>query len=152
MTGPAGVGKTTTLRVLARELDIDLIEWGDGIEEWSIGDGISRESAASKLSSFLARHAYAPLSFASTSQPKPKRRLLVMSSLPNLSHPASREAFQSALLQFAQSFQSQSCPLVIISSASGDGGRAEESWMDRDRGETGIGKEIKDSAWCQTVE
>ena len=152
MTGPAGVGKTTTLKVLARELDIDLIEWGDGVEEWSIGDGISRESAASKLSSFLSRHAYAPLDFASSSQHKPRRRLLVMSSLPNIAHPASREAFHEALLQFAHSYQSQSYPLVIIASASGDGGRAEESWMDRDKGETGIGKEIKDSAWCQTVE
>jgi cell cycle checkpoint protein len=106
----------------------------------------------SKLSSFLSRHAYAPLEFASRSDHRPRRRLLLMSSLPNLSHPATRQAFYAALQDFAQSFQSQSCPLVIIASASGDGGRAAESWMERDRAESDIGKEIRDSAWCRTIE
>jgi cell cycle checkpoint protein len=42
LTGPAGVGKTTALKVLARALDVELIEWGDGVEEWSLGDGFSK--------------------------------------------------------------------------------------------------------------
>ena len=39
LTGPAGTGKTTTLRVLAQQMGIELVEWGEGVEEWSIGGG-----------------------------------------------------------------------------------------------------------------
>jgi len=42
LTGPAGGGKTTAIRVVAKELGIDLVEWGEGAEEWSLGGGIGK--------------------------------------------------------------------------------------------------------------
>lgn len=40
MTGPAGAGKTTTVRLLAEQMEVDIIEWGESVEEWSLGNGI----------------------------------------------------------------------------------------------------------------
>ena len=40
LTGPAGIGKTTSIRVIARQMGIELVEWGEGIEEWSLGGGV----------------------------------------------------------------------------------------------------------------
>lgn len=33
LTGPAGTAKTTTIRVLAKELDFDVLEWRNTLEE-----------------------------------------------------------------------------------------------------------------------
>lgn len=40
MTGPAGAGKTTTVRLLAEQMGVNIIEWGESVEEWSLGNGI----------------------------------------------------------------------------------------------------------------
>lgn len=40
LSGPAGTGKTTTIRLLAEEMGMDLVEWSEEVEEWSIGPGI----------------------------------------------------------------------------------------------------------------
>lgn len=44
MTGPAGSGKTTTVRLLAEQMGVDIIEWGESVEEWSLGTGIGKLS------------------------------------------------------------------------------------------------------------
>jgi cell cycle checkpoint protein len=172
LTGPAGVGKTTTIRVLAKELGIELLEWSEGVEEWGMSglDGRSialgayadaarltkfsaiaaREGLTSKMLSFLSRNRYSSLPLNAvdsrsiaysqrgrTSQhdsghpPAAPRRLMLLSSLPNLSSPTTRQVFQAALLEYAQSYTPGSCPLVIIVSDTGSAGRAETSWMDR---------------------
>ena len=116
-----------------------------------------------KLSSFLSRNSFTPLSLtqstgqASSSSAKPKPRVLLLSSIPNLSHPPTKEAFHAALLAFCQTYTPTSCPLVIIHSSAGSGGRAEESWMDRDRGAIDgvteiLGKDIRDGPYYQEVE
>jgi cell cycle checkpoint protein len=40
LSGPAGSGKTTTVRTIAKEMGIDLIEWGEGADESTIGSGL----------------------------------------------------------------------------------------------------------------
>lgn len=42
LTGPAGTGKTTTVKVLAKGMGVDLVEWGEGVEERSIGSGLGK--------------------------------------------------------------------------------------------------------------
>ncbi len=36
LTGPAGVGKTTTIQVLTKELGVECVEWTEGVEEWGM--------------------------------------------------------------------------------------------------------------------
>lgn len=40
LSGPAGVGKTTTLKVVAKELNVEVVEWEEGAEEWSLAGQI----------------------------------------------------------------------------------------------------------------
>ena len=42
LTGPAGTGKTTVVRVLAEQMGIQIIEWGEGVEEGSVGRGFGQ--------------------------------------------------------------------------------------------------------------
>ncbi|PCH37104.1 Rad17-domain-containing protein [Wolfiporia cocos MD-104 SS10] len=65
LTGPAGTAKTTTLRVLARELDIEILEWNNSLDDrfrndhdYSEGTGggeLEYESVADRFQAFLAR-------------------------------------------------------------------------------------------------
>ncbi|KAK4685335.1 cell cycle checkpoint protein, partial [Tremellales sp. Uapishka_1] len=159
LTGPAGTGKTTSVRLIAQQMGLEVLEWGEGVEESSLGWGFDRESSTAKFTTFLARHSYPSLPTSSTSstssssaQPQ-KPRILLMTSLPNLSHYATKETFHQALLSFCKTYSSSSCPLVIVHSDAGMGGRAEESWMERDRGGREgaievVGKDVKDGPWC----
>jgi hypothetical protein len=57
LTGPAGAGKTTSVRLIAMEMGIDVIEWGEGVEEYSLGGGggfgeLLEDSACIHLRSF----------------------------------------------------------------------------------------------------
>ena len=47
--------------------------------------------------------------------------------------------------------------MIIVHSDAGSGGRAEESWMDRDRGGREgsvevLGRAVRDGPWCQEIE
>ncbi|KAK6903145.1 hypothetical protein I203_108408 [Kwoniella mangroviensis CBS 8507] len=161
LSGPAGVGKTTTVRLFCQSLGVEIMEWGESVEEWSLGGGIDRESSISKFSSFISRSSYPSLSMSSQRTPSQptavKPRLILLTSLPNLSHIPTRESFHSSLLTFCQTFNSLSCPMVIIHSDAGSGGRAEESWMERDRGGREgslevLGREVRDGPWCQEID
>jgi hypothetical protein len=108
-----------------------------------MGSYIAREGLTSKMLSFLSRNRYESLSLgdnqpsssqqqrSSTATHGSPHRLLLLSSLPNLSSPSVRQAFQTALLDYASSYTSASCPLVIIVSDAGASGRAETSWSSR---------------------
>lgn len=120
---------------------------------------LDRESSISKFSSFLSRNTYAPLqSTTSTSTQQTARpRVLFFTSLPNISHNATKETFHASLRDFCKSYSSSSCPLVIVHSDVGTNGLAEESWRDRERGGREgaggvLGKEVKDGPWCVEIE
>ncbi|KAJ9123972.1 hypothetical protein QFC22_000763 [Naganishia vaughanmartiniae] len=168
LSGPAGVGKTTTLRLVAAELGAEVVEWEEGVEEWSMSGQIERESLNSKFVGFLSRNAYQPLSLgvqsttlkdsqkeiavssqATSSKSTSPPRILLFTSLPNLSHIPTREIFQRALADYTKSYSTTSCPLVIIVPDAGSSGAAEESWNGADRGgetnwdlRTVLGKEL----------
>jgi hypothetical protein len=40
LSGPAGAGKTTTVRVVAKEMGVKLMEWGEGADDSIVGAGI----------------------------------------------------------------------------------------------------------------
>ena len=48
LTGPSGIGKSATLRALAGDMEIQLIEWKNSIDDWKIGD--SEDSNGGALS------------------------------------------------------------------------------------------------------
>lgn len=48
LSGPAGVGKTTTLKLVAKELDVQVVEWEEAAEEWSMGGQIGSVSEYSQ--------------------------------------------------------------------------------------------------------
>lgn len=51
MTGPAGIGKTTTVRLIAKQLGIELAEWTEGVDDRSLGEGSGRSYAGHGLTS-----------------------------------------------------------------------------------------------------
>ncbi|CAK9784093.1 hypothetical protein CC85DRAFT_268159 [Cutaneotrichosporon oleaginosum] len=155
VTGPAGIGKTTTVRLLARSLGVDLVEWTDSVDERGLG-GSDVESSLNKLTSYLSRNSYVPLPTDGLLRPS-RPRVLLMTSLPNLSYLPTREGFHTAILQFCETYTPTACPLVIVHSDAGAGGRAEESWRERDRGglETAadlVGREVLNTPWCAEID
>lgn len=79
-----------------------------------------------------------------------------MTSLPNISHIPTRLAFHQALLGFCKSYNSGSCPLIIVHSDAGSGGKAEASWMDRESGDSQsvldvVGREVLDGPWSAEI-
>lgn len=117
-----------------------------------------RESLTSKLITFLSRNSYSSLPVAGTgasqsSSTTPrdptttlpvitKPRLLLITSLPNLSHYPTRQAFHNALLDYSRTYSSNSCPLVVVIPDVGQSGAAEEPWSNK----AGAGSS-NDGAW-----
>ncbi|TFY76664.1 hypothetical protein EWM64_g7350, partial [Hericium alpestre] len=119
LSGPAGSGKTATLRVLARELGLNILEWRNGMSsaafegaansesEDAIWDGTPYESAMDKFEAFLARagsyrSVFSSLEPMPTPTPTPssstpvQRRLILLEDLPNILHPPTRARFHAA--------------------------------------------------------
>lgn len=115
------------------------------------------ESLTNRFTSFLARHAYPSLSFASAPSSSRPKKLLLLDDLPNLSHSPTRAAFQQALLEFVGGWTGTGAPLVVVLSETGDSGRAGESWKER-RGEGDwdlrglLGREVLDGPSTRVIE
>ncbi|KAJ1742840.1 Cell cycle checkpoint protein rad17 [Coemansia sp. RSA 989] len=107
LEGPAGSGKSTCLRILARELNIDIVEWENApLAKLSMASIDSSTSLIHELEAFLAQAArYGVVSSGSYT------RLVLIDDLPNVEHRDTREAFQRALARFAFT---ATCPLVLI--------------------------------------
>jgi cell cycle checkpoint protein len=152
MTGSAGTGKTSTLRVLAREMGFEILEWRNSISEPSatgygkcayfmsmqpfltmvldedhFDDGY--EGLFTKFEAFLTRASTCPNVFSGSSnkaQP-PKKRVILLEDLPNILHSKTQTRFHEALNAFATSPPSSPpTPLVIVISDAGTRGEASD--------------------------
>lgn len=151
LTGPSGAGKTATITTLARSMDIQIVEWKSGLDDWRIGDAedgsdgardmtrhqnpsylscADRVSLSRKFEYYLTRgNDYASLSFESPdTSARPRKRLLLIDDIPNIQSYAIKEAFHAALQRFVEYPGSAGCPLVIIISDAGS--RAEMNQSD----------------------
>ncbi|KAI0327719.1 Rad17-domain-containing protein [Cubamyces sp. BRFM 1775] len=157
LTGPAGTAKTATIRVLARELNYEILEWRNSMDEHfsqgydSLSTGVEYEGLSEKFQAFLARASNCRPIFSSqpsvhsSSQPTPsssaasrfsppKSQLIVLEDLPNILHPATQASFHAALETFIASPEGSVAPLVIIISDAGLRGEGEgenASWNSR---------------------
>ncbi|KAJ7694789.1 Rad17 cell cycle checkpoint protein-domain-containing protein [Mycena rosella] len=151
LTGPAGTAKTTTVRVLARELDCEILEWRNAMGESSFGEDPQAydpdyESLFSKFEAFLARASTCQNIFAdpertaksasssSSSSPQSasarpaarKRQILLLEDLPNILHANTQARFHAALHALVGAAAAAPVPVVIIVSDAGMRGEASD--------------------------
>ena len=147
LTGPAGSGKTATVKVLARELGFELIEWRN-----SMGDAYGGASSfigpsftdfdhripldldaipqLDKFQAFLTLVSMSRSVFGRSSSRPCVRQVILLEDLPNILHADSREKFHDALRLFVQRQTSQNgeyVPLVIIMSDVGARGEVDDT-------------------------
>ncbi|KAG0704979.1 Rad17 cell cycle checkpoint protein-domain-containing protein [Suillus ampliporus] len=138
LTGPAGTAKTTTLRVLAREMGFEIVEWRNSMSERSPSNFIEdskdldndswmdTEALFDKFQSFLKRASACHNIFSSSTQSLPSisssqpsnRHLILLEDLPNILHLPTQARFHAALQSLCGS-SDFGPPVVIIISDSG---------------------------------
>lgn len=134
LKGPAGAGKTTTIRLLAKEMDLEVMEWRNpGGSDLVANEG---SSASAQFDDFVARAGKSSgLEFVfgdnynrtlrvnenvgSIKQPDDRRRLLLVEEFPNTFSRSSNalQSFRSAILQYLASPQLDSTcttPIVMV--------------------------------------
>ncbi|OBZ77252.1 Cell cycle checkpoint protein RAD17 [Grifola frondosa] len=164
LTGPAGTGKTTTLRVLSRELGFEILEWRNTMDEQFSRENMERvefEGLSEKFQTFLTRASNCRSIFSgaathtttfspSQSQSRPsqsssmftpspspinaKRQIILLEDLPNILHASTQAAFHAALEAFVASPDPGVAPLVIIVSDAGLRGENTDDDVDAWRG------------------
>ena len=146
LTGPAGSGKTTTVKVLARELDFELVEWknsmtspyggvfsflGPHFPHFIHNTPLDAEAVPQldKFQEFLTRASTSKSIFGGPSSKLTARQVILLEDLPNILHADTRDKFHDTLRLFLQrqtSKDGQYIPLVVIVSDLGTRGELED--------------------------
>ena len=157
MTGPAGTGKTSTIRVLAREMGFEILEWGSSVSGASPSKHTSfssirrsydisgedgpyddYEGLFTKFEAFLTRASTCNNLFSgfdTNPQSSPARRLILFEDLPNILHSQTQANFHRAMNSFVNDLPSNPpTPLVIIVSDAGMRGEASDERRAEGRG------------------
>ncbi|GAC96375.1 hypothetical protein PHSY_003955 [Pseudozyma hubeiensis SY62] len=109
LTGPAGAGKSATIRALAAHLDFDLLEWQN--DQPSFDANAPASSFAERFTDFLSKAAKFPtLDFqhedaqgsTATLDTANRRRAILLEDLPNLHHLPTKQLFQASLQHHIQ--------------------------------------------------
>lgn len=146
LTGPAGSGKTTTVKVLARELGFELIEWKNSMVS-QYGGALSSLGPQfayfnhntpldadavpqlDKFQEFLTRASTSKSVFGGQSSGSTARQVILLEDLPNILHADTRDKFHDILRLFVQRQTSNDggyIPLVVIVSDLGARGELED--------------------------
>ncbi|KAJ2158813.1 hypothetical protein GGF46_003504 [Coemansia sp. RSA 552] len=176
--GPAGVGKSTCVRVLAQELDLDVIEWINPLsgQQSLAGQDDEPESVVRQFEEFLRQaQRYAGLDLSAGGNAGGQQRgrngsLILVDDLPNIAHRGTRDSFRSALQRFAALPAAASFPMVIVVTESytsqlvaqdgGDERRGRWRMRESDTGNSEmsvwsatdvIPSAIYDSSFCQSI-
>ncbi|KAJ7064870.1 Rad17 cell cycle checkpoint protein-domain-containing protein [Mycena amicta] len=153
LTGLAGTGKTATIRVLAKELDCEVLEWRN-----SMGGSITSDfkddqlSLFSKFENFLERASTCNTVFSGPSSSQhstTKRRIVLLEDLPNILHADTRARFHAAFQSLVASPDPDPVPVVIIVSDTGIRGEAADDRLSN--GNSGFGRERDDAVDIYTI-
>ncbi|TFK67761.1 P-loop containing nucleoside triphosphate hydrolase protein [Pluteus cervinus] len=156
LTGPAGAGKTATLKILAKDLDFEILEWrssmaenyssssafggADIMEGGSWGEDMpAYESMFTKFRIFLQRaiscqNVFGPASSiprsSESSKAKPSRHIILLEDLPNVLHAQTQAQFHEVLQSLVASPPSSPpVPVILIVSDAGLRGEAGDEGM-----------------------
>lgn len=159
LDGTAGSGKSTTVKLLAKKLNINIIEYSNDLNsKYSVDDddlGPSR-----KFANFLGRSVtYKPLSF--NNESTSNRQLILIEDLPNVLELHTRQSVHDAFRTHCNQYRPFNVPIVVIISDSGvrgSGGNADEnaqygSNLNKDVIDTRamIPNDILDGPYCITI-
>ncbi|KAI9465709.1 Rad17-domain-containing protein [Lactarius psammicola] len=115
LTGPAGSGKTATLRVLAQEMNFEIIEHKTHVNTVQAST-FTREPSTSDtpdaFATFLARAGAYTSIFTSARQ-----KLVLVEDLPNILHPTVRARFHDALRAHVERGSSVAPVVLVVSDA-----------------------------------
>ncbi|KAG5642066.1 hypothetical protein DXG03_003643 [Asterophora parasitica] len=146
---PSGTAKTTTIRVLARDMGFEIMEWRNAVSEGfdtnrSFTDGAdasrawnfdpATEAPFSKFEAFLHRASSCQNLFTSragsSSKSQPARHIILLEDLPNILHPGTQAQFHAAIQGLvASSVSNPPVPIVIVISDAGVRGEAGDDRM-----------------------
>lgn len=144
LSGPAGTGKTATVKVLATELGYELIEWQNPMSV----DRTDRdaESLAHQFDRFLSvSDKYSVLDFGVQAE----KKIVVVEDIPNTfsSDNSAARAFQSSVSQYLASSRHK-YPLIIIVTETEPRG---DDWRDGMNVRTLFNRDILDSSKCHQI-
>ncbi|CAB9497802.1 cycle checkpoint protein RAD17 [Seminavis robusta] len=114
LVGRPGIGKSTLIRVLAQEANVELLEWSETYSSWS--NHVESLSPLQSFGKFLqqsgAGFSSLDLQFTSTTSANsrttandtslPRKKLIVLEELPNLANAESQERFRELFTQHIQ--------------------------------------------------
>ncbi|KAF9070729.1 Rad17 cell cycle checkpoint protein-domain-containing protein [Rhodocollybia butyracea] len=146
LTGPAGTAKSSTIKVLGKEMNLDILEWRN-----SMGDSFTNAQASSsswtpddsmftKFQLFLERASKCQNIFSASNTKKrpssttsnstssinrssPAARLILLEDLPNILHASTRAQFHEVIRSLINDLDNP-VPIVIVLSDSGARGEA----------------------------
>ncbi|CAL1710781.1 unnamed protein product [Somion occarium] len=165
LAGPAGTAKTATVRMLSRELGLEILEWRNGSDERHHRDDIydsydhdehfTYEGLSERFQAFLTRatncHSVVGLrsnnvksSSASSSGQGVKRQIVLLEDLPNILHARTQQTFHEALVASVNSNFLSTSPIVIIISDAGLRGETDPDDMSYGSSWKGKGRETLD--------